>query len=92
MSGTATRGSDYVLQTNSVTFTTSTVIIPAGQRSINVSLVVSNDTVAELTETAILSVGGSPFYSVGVPASVSVDISDNEPVAADVTVVPAHNV
>lgn len=85
--GTAVRGSDYWLQTNSVTFTGDTVIIPAGVDSVAVSLIASNDFTAELTETVTVSVVGTTFYSSGVPASQSVAIVDNEPATADLEVV-----
>ena len=85
--GTAVRGTDYVLQTNAVTFTGNSVIIPAGVDNVTVSLIATDDATAELTETATVSVVGTTFYSAGVPASQTVAIVDNEPATADLTVV-----
>ncbi len=88
-SGTATRGTDYVLQTNSVTFTGNSVVIPAGVDNVAVSLIAQNDAVAELTETAILGIVGTTFYSAGSPPSQTVSIIDNEKPMIDVSVVQA---
>jgi hypothetical protein len=76
--GTAVRGQDYVLRTNGVTFTTETVTIPAGTNALVISLVVSNDSIAELTETVSFNIAGGVNYSAGIPATVSVAIVDNE--------------
>jgi hypothetical protein len=85
MSGTATRTSDYVVQTNSVTFTGNTVYIPANEASVAVTLTAVDDSVAELTKTAILSINATPSYSAGSPPSASVNIVDNEKSTIDVT-------
>lgn len=86
-SGTATRGSDYVLKTNGVTFTTTSVVIPAGQSTLNVTLTAVDDAVAELTETATLTIVGSTAYSPDTSFNTTtVAIVDNEPATADITV------
>lgn len=77
-SGTAARGTDYVLRTNSVVLTEDSVIIPAGQDSVVVTLAAINDTEPELTETAILSVAGGTTYTTTAPSSQTVAIVDNE--------------
>jgi hypothetical protein len=87
MSGTATRTSDYVLKTNGVVFTGNVVSIPATQTSLTVTLTAVDDTVAELTESAILTINAAPSYSSGLPPSAEVDIVDNEKSTIDVTVV-----
>lgn len=76
--GTAVRGLDYFLRTNGVTFTTESVVIPAGTNALAISLVVSNDSIAELTETVTFNVAGGVSYSAGIPATVSVGIVDDE--------------
>ncbi|HWQ90068.1 MAG TPA: hypothetical protein VN673_00235 [Clostridia bacterium] len=87
--GTATRGTDYVLQTNGVTVTGNTVVIPAGTGDLMVTLVPSNDSTAELTETAILELQGGVGYSAVAPASATVSITDNESPTIDITAVQA---
>ena len=85
--GTAVRGTDYVLQTNSVTFTGNSVIIPAGADSVTISVVAQNDEVAEFTETVTVNVAGTTFYSAGTPASQTIALLDNEAPMADLAVV-----
>ena len=87
VAGSALRGKDYVLQTNSVTLAENSVILPAGQSTAMVSLVVQDDTEAELTEAITVSVAGSATYSAGTPASQTVMVVDNEPATADLAVV-----
>lgn len=76
--GTAVRGSDYVLQTNGVTFTAETVTIPAGTNALTISMVVTDDEVAEVSELVVFNVAGGVNYSAGIPASTSVAIVDDE--------------
>ncbi|MCW5554595.1 MAG: hypothetical protein KIS67_20845 [Verrucomicrobiae bacterium] len=76
--GTAVRGADYVLRTNSVVLTEDSVIIPAGQPSIVVTLAAINDTEAELTETVIVSLAGGTTYTTASPSSQTLVIVDNE--------------
>lgn len=86
--GTAARGSDYVLQTNGVTFTVNSIVLPVGVGTNTITLVATDDATKELTETVIFSLSGTAFYSAAPPASTTIAIVDNEPVpAADVTVV-----
>ncbi|MSU57513.1 MAG: hypothetical protein EXS35_04925 [Pedosphaera sp.] len=88
MAGTATRGTDYVLQTNGVTFTNNSIIMPVGSGTNNISVVAVDDSTKELTETAIFNLAGTAFYSASPPTSATVAIVDDEAVpAADVTVV-----
>ncbi|MDB6124185.1 MAG: Calx-beta domain protein [Pedosphaera sp.] len=71
MGGTATNGVDYVTLPGSVTF------LP-GATSTNITLVPIDDSVAELTETAILSLSAGANFSVTAPASATIQILDNE--------------
>ena len=83
-SGSATSASDYVLKTNSVALTTNAVVIPAGEANVVVSLTVTDDSVAELTETANLVISPSAAYTVvGQPATVA--IQDDESPSIDIT-------
>jgi hypothetical protein len=79
ISGTATRGMDYVLQTNAVTLTTDRVTIPAGANSVTITLATVDDTTPEPTETVTLAVTPSQFYTVGTPGTATMAIADNEP-------------
>lgn len=85
--GTAVRGSDFVLQTNAVTFAGNSVVIPAGQNSVQVSLVALNDAEAELTETVVITLTGTDEYVTGSPANQTVAIVDNETPTIDLAVV-----
>lgn len=87
VAGTAIRGSDYVLKTNGVTFTENTVTIPAGSATLAISLVATDDSTAELTETATISVVPALGYSTGTPGLTSVDIVDNETPTIDISTV-----
>jgi hypothetical protein len=72
LSGSATNGVDYVTLSGSI-------VIPAGQRSVVVTLPPIDDNAIEGTETATLAVQAGAGYEVGSPASASVTISDNDP-------------
>jgi hypothetical protein len=77
--GTATRGTDYVLKTNGVTFTVNTVVIPAGSANLTIEVAPTDDSIPELTETVLLNVGASGNYNVNAGASVAtVAIVDND--------------
>ncbi|HEX5219433.1 MAG TPA: Calx-beta domain-containing protein [Verrucomicrobiae bacterium] len=73
MGGTATAGGggDYVALPGSVTF-------QAGAISTNLTVAVTDDSEVEFTETAILTIGGSPDYAIGTGAA-TVNILDDEP-------------
>lgn len=86
-SGSATRGTDYLLQTNSVTLTGNTVAFPAGASTLTLTLICSNDIVAELNETAVIGVSTALGYTAGSPSSAAVDIVDDETPAIDLSVV-----
>lgn len=69
--GTASNGIDATIFPVSITF-------PAGVAVTNISLTVSNDSVAEFTETLVVSVSSGADYVPGTPASASLAIVDDE--------------
>ncbi|MDB9549798.1 S8 family serine peptidase, partial [Dolichospermum circinale] len=71
MSGTATNGTDYTTILTPVTFS-------AGSPTALVDLNVTDDTLVEGTETAILTVTSGTDYTVGTSASATVNIADND--------------
>jgi hypothetical protein len=71
LSGTATNGVEY-------TPLSGTATIPANSTSVDVTLSPLEDTIAELSETVILTLAASSNYSVVIPASATVSILDNE--------------
>jgi hypothetical protein len=76
LTGTAVNGVDYknaggVAVPTSVTFA-------ASDLTTNVAIIPVDDTLAELTETVVLSLVGGPGYGLGSPASDTVYIADNE--------------
>ncbi len=71
VSGTATNGTDY----NQIN---SPVTIPAGASSVTVQLSPIDDTSAESSETAILTLNSDPLYIIGSPSSGTVTIADND--------------
>lgn len=76
--GTSTLTSDYT-QSGAATFTatTGTVVIPIGQSSVAVTLTPVNDTTAEASETAILTVASGSGYSPSGAGSTGT-ILDND--------------
>ena len=87
MTGTATRTNDYVLSTNGVPLWGNIVNIPATQTSVAVTITAVDDTVAELTETAILNIAGAAQYSAGSPQNATVSIVDNDKPMIDISLV-----
>ncbi len=80
MSGTATRGTgnDYVLKVGTTDVTGTTVTIPAGQSSVDVTLEVLDDTAIETAETAVLILQSGAGYTLGAQHSVTITIADDE--------------
>lgn len=68
-SGSATAGSDYSGFQNSVT-------IPVGSASTTLALTVLADSVAEGSETVIISLGSGAEFTPGTPASAQASIAD----------------
>jgi len=71
ITGSATSGTDFTIAGGSVT-------LAAFQVSTNLAITPVPDTVAELTETVILTLQGGAGYSVGSPGSATVSIIDDE--------------
>ncbi len=71
LAGTATNGVDYETITNQVT-------IAANETSADITITPIEDSIAELSETVVLTIKGSGGYSVGFPLSATVLIADNE--------------
>jgi len=69
--GTASNGVDHTAFPTSFTF-------PAGVTATNVSITVSNDTLAEFSESLTVVVNGGTNYAVGTPASATVTILDDD--------------
>jgi len=69
VSGTATPGADYTTLPGAVT-------IAAGDTSATVTVTPIADTVPEPTETVILTLAPSNLYTLGSPATASVDLFD----------------
>jgi predicted phosphodiesterase len=67
--GTASAGSDFTGFSNSVT-------IPAGSASLALSLTILSDDLVEGTETVTISLGSSPDFVTGSPASANATITD----------------
>ncbi len=71
MSGTATQGSDYVMNG-----TAGQATIQRGQSSVAVTLKAKNDSVTEPTETATMTLQPGTGYTVGTNKQGTVSILD----------------
>ncbi|MEI6332489.1 MAG: Calx-beta domain-containing protein, partial [Pseudanabaena sp. ELA645] len=80
LSGTATNGTDYTNIPTTATFA-------IGSATAVVNLNVIDDTLVEVTETAILTVGTGTGYTVGTTPSATVNITDNDVALPVITVV-----
>ncbi|MBO9728300.1 MAG: gliding motility-associated C-terminal domain-containing protein, partial [Chitinophaga sp.] len=71
--GTATAGADY-------TTLAGTVVIPAGQNSVAIPVVVADDQIIEVTETVVATLGGgtSAHFTFTGNSSATVNITDDE--------------
>lgn len=69
--GTAINGTDYATLGSSV-------VIPAGQTSVTVTVTPLDDTVAEQPETVILTLQPGNGYAIGAASSATVTITDND--------------
>ncbi len=78
VAGTATRGSDYQLRKGTTVLTGNSVVISAGQSYVDVTLAVIDDTIAEPTETAIVTLAAGTGYTVGSANRATVNIAENE--------------
>ena len=82
--GDATQGSDYVLSDGTSTLTDH-VTIAAGQSSVEVTLLVNNDSEEESTETASLTLDAETGYTVGTSDSATISIADDDAVVVSVS-------
>lgn len=71
MSGTATPGADYVALSSSV-------VIPAGQTSVDVALIGLEDQIGEGDESIILTIASGAGYHAGSNSSANATIKDND--------------
>jgi hypothetical protein len=72
LAGTASNGVDYVVITNAALF-------PPAINSVKILVTPLNDSIAELTETVVLTLQGAPNYSAVAPSSATVNLIDDEP-------------
>jgi hypothetical protein len=70
-SGTATAGTDYAALSNYV-------YILAGQSSVDIPVVVYNDSAVESSETVLLTISSNAAYTIGNPSSATVTITDDD--------------
>lgn len=81
LGGTATNGTDYTPNL------TATATIPAGQRSIDLTLTPVDDDDAEGNETVTLTLQDAADYDLGAAIAATVTISDN-----DSTITPIYDI
>ncbi len=79
LSGTAVRGTDYTI--SGVTSASGTVLVNGGgiRSSVNIPVVITDDSAAEGNETVILTLGSGTGYDVGSASTHTLTITDNEP-------------
>ena len=80
LSGTATHGPDYLI--DSVTGTSGTVSVPKDSTSAVIPLSITNDATAEGDETIIVTLTDGTGYSVGTPGNATLTLVDDEPVVS----------
>lgn len=78
--GTASNGLDHTTFPTSITF-------PAGVTSSNITVTLTNDSVAEFTETLTVALNSGTNYGVGTPASATTTILDDETPAIQISTV-----
>ncbi len=82
--GTAGLTGDYTLADASVAFDTAagagSVVIPAGQAQVVLTLAPVNDSTAEVGETAVFTLQANASYTVGAAAAATVLITDDDAV------------
>ena len=71
VSGTATKGADYVALPASV-------VIPAGSSTADITVTPVDDAIYEGPETVVATLTTSALYSLGTPSTATVTINDNE--------------
>jgi hypothetical protein len=83
--GTDTTG-DYSIRTNGVVTAASAIVIPAGEASIDLQIVVNDDNISELAEVITITVGGGAYNAVS-PLSGKITIVDNDATSVDISAV-----
>lgn len=84
-SGSASIAKDYTMTANGVTFNSSTIVIPAGQSSVDILVNPLADSQIESNETLSLTLGSKSQYQLdSVPANrtAKITIQDNSPVVS----------
>lgn len=81
-SGTATSGVDY-------TGAVATVVIPAGATTATITLDPTDDGTVEADETVTLTAAAGAGYTIGVPASATATIQNDDLPTATIAVLPA---
>ena len=71
LGGSATNGTDYTTLTGSVS-------IASGQTSAAITVTTRDDTLVEGTETVVGTLTSNAAYTIGSPASATVNIADND--------------
>jgi len=71
VSGTATSGADYQALSGTAT-------IPAGQSSVTVPVLVTDDAASEADETVVITLASGAGYTVGTPGSATLDVFDDD--------------
>ena len=82
-SGTAKFGTkgDYTLSSGGVALAGTTIVIPDGEDHVDISVLAIDDTLAELTETVILTLSSTAFYTADPEAKTATALlTDNEPI------------
>ena len=76
LSGTATLDADYAI--SGVTSNNGTVSVNAGDTSVNIPVVITDDSADESNETVILTLASGAGYDVGSAAAYTLTITDND--------------
>ena len=76
LSGTATLDADYAI--SGVTSNNGTVSVNAGDTSVNIPVVITDDSADESNETVILTLASGTGYDVGSTAAYTLTITDND--------------
>ncbi len=71
VSGTATSGSDYTSIGTSVS-------VPSGSSSVNISVPITDDSTDEVAETLIITLASGSHYTIGSPSVHTLTITDND--------------
>lgn len=77
--GTASYSTDFIIAP-SFTSSTTSILIPAGETSVEFTLTPRDDAIVEGEETVELSIDTSPFYEIGASGFVTLFIVDRGPV------------